>query len=396
MVALAMALHAFAIDAVLPAIDDMARDLGVVAGNERQFVISAYLIGSGIGCLVPGAFADRFGRRPVLLLALAAYTVLSLVLALIDSFTAMVVLRGLQGLLCAGLTVVPNAIVRDRYSGDRMARLLSMIAAIYVVIPVLAPSVGQLVAWVAGWRGIFDFSALVSAGMALWVWLRLPETLASEGRQPVHLPVIVRNMRAALVRRESIGYVMAAPMTLGAVFGYINSAQQLIGEHFGAGDWFPFIFGLVASTMVVTNFVNSRIVERFGARRVSHAGVLLFIAVSLVQVWVSHYRPDSLALFLPLLALNMGLLGFLGANFSSIAMQPFAGIAGSASSMHAFVRLFGASLVGVVIGQSYDGSARPFALALLLCSLSALALVTFSERGRLFRRLNPPAGRRVC
>jgi DHA1 family bicyclomycin/chloramphenicol resistance-like MFS transporter len=153
---------------------------------------------------------------------------------------------------------------------------------------------------------------------------------------------------------------------------------------------FPLVFGGTAAMMAVSNVVNSRIVERFGARRVSHTGVLVFIVVSLVQVWAAHYRPDSLHWFIPLMATNLALLGFLGANFGSIAMQPFAAIAGSASSIQTFFRMFGAAIVGLVIGQSYDGSAQPFAHALLICSTSALLLVAFSERGRLFRRLHPP------
>ncbi len=198
-------------------------------------------------------------------------------------------------------------------------------------------------------------------------------------------------MRIALINRSSIGYVLGTMLLIGAVFGYVNSAQQLIGEHLAVGDMFPLVFGGIAAAMVISNVVNSRIVERFGARRVSYSGVLVFIAVSLVGVWAAHYRPDSLAWFLPLMATNLMLLGFLGANFGSIAMQPFATIAGAASSIQTFFRMFGAAVVGLVIGQAYDGTARPFAHALLICSVSALLLVLYSERGKLFRRLNPPA-----
>jgi DHA1 family bicyclomycin/chloramphenicol resistance-like MFS transporter len=197
-------------------------------------------------------------------------------------------------------------------------------------------------------------------------------------------------MGRGLFSRISIGYVFGTAMLLGAVFGYVASAQQLIGEHFGAGEWFPVVFGGTASLMAISNVVNSRIVERFGARRVSHSGVLIFIAVSALQVWAAYFRPGQLAWFLPLMATNMMLLGFLGSNFGSIAMQPFAHIAGAASSVQSFVRMFGASLVGLVIGQAYDGTAKPFAWALLIGSVSALGLVLFSERGRLFQRLHPP------
>ncbi|MBO9518297.1 MAG: multidrug effflux MFS transporter [Porphyrobacter sp.] len=391
MVALLMSLNALTIDGMLPALDDMARELGAAGGNQRQLVIAVYLLANGIGCLVPGAFADRFGRRPLLLFSLAAYTVFSLLIALVQDFYVLLALRGMQGMLTAGLMVVPTAIIRDQYEGDRMARLMSLVSAVFIAVPVIAPSLGQAVLLFAGWRWIFVLLSLVAVLAGVWVWMRLPETLDPAHRQQIDVPVIAKNMRIALINRASIGYVLGTMLLIGAVFGYVNSAQQLIGEHFGMGDMFPIVFGATAAMMVVSNLVNSRIVERFGARRVSHTGVLVFIVVSMVQVWASHYRPDSIAWFLPLMATNLGLLGFLGANFGSIAMQPFATIAGAASSIQTFFRMFGAAVVGLIIGQAYDGTAQPFAHALLICSVSALLLVSYSERGRLFRRLNPPA-----
>lgn len=390
MVALLMSLNALAIDGMLPALPQMASELGSADGNKRQLVVAVYLLANGLGCLVPGAFADRFGRRPLLIFSLAAYTVFSILIALVQDFTMLLVLRGVQGVLTAGLMVVPNAIIRDQYEGDRMARLMSLVSAVFITVPVIAPSLGQAVLLFAGWRWIFVLLALMGVAATVWVWLRLPETLAPENRQRIDLPVIVRNMGIAFFNRASVGYVLGTMLLIGAVFGYVNSAQQLIGEHFAMGDWFPIVFGGTAAAMVVSNVVNSRIVERFGARRVSHSGVLVFIVVSLVQVWAAHYRPDSIAWFLPLMATNLMLLGFLGANFGSIAMQPFAAIAGAASSIQTFFRMFGAAVVGLIIGQAYDGTARPFAHALLICSVSALLLVLYSERGKLFRRLNAP------
>lgn len=390
MVALLMSLNALAIDGMLPALDDMAAELGAGEGNRRQLVVAVFLLANGIGCLVPGAFADRFGRRPLLLFSLGSYALLSVLISLVQDFTTLLVLRGIQGVLTAGLMVVPNAIIRDQYEGDRMARLMSLVSAVFIAVPVIAPSLGQAVLLFAGWRWIFLLLALVSLFGVAWVYTRLPETLDPANRQNINVPVIARNMRVALMNRSSVGYVLGTMLLIGAVFGYVNSAQQLIGEHFGAGDMFPLVFGGTAAMMVVSNIVNSRIVERFGARRVSHTGVFVFILVSMIQVWASHYRPDSLAWFIPLMATNLALLGFLGANFGSIAMQPFAAIAGSASSIQTFFRMFGAAVVGLVIGQAYDGTAQPFAHALLICSTGALLLVTFSERGRLFRRLHPP------
>jgi len=390
MLALLMSLQALAIDGMLPALDEMARELGAGDGNRRQLVVAAYLLAGGLGTLIPGSLADRYGRRPVLLSSIAAYSLLSLAIAFVNDFTTLLVLRGIQGLLAAGLFVIPNAIVRDRFEGDQMARLFSLISAVFITVPVFAPSLGQAVMLFAGWRWIFVILAGLGALAVAWTWLRLPESLHPEYRQDIHLPTILHNMRVALFHRSSVGYVLGTSLLIGSVFGYVNSAQQLIGEHFRAGDWFPVVFGGTAAMMVVSNVVNSRIVERFGARRVSHTGIFIFIGVSLMQVWAAYNRDADLMWFLPLMSLNLMLLGFLGANFGSIAMQPFSHIAGAAASVQSFFRMFGAAVVGLVIGQAYDGTARPFALALLTGSVSALLLVLFSERGKLFRRLNKP------
>jgi DHA1 family bicyclomycin/chloramphenicol resistance-like MFS transporter len=395
MVALLMSLNALTIDGMLPALDVMAHEFHVESGNDRQMVIAVYLLASGLGSLIPGSLADRFGRRPVLLVSLFGYALLSALVTLVHNFSLLLIVRGLTGLIASGLMVVPMAIIRDRYDGDRMARLMSLVSAVFITVPVIAPTLGQAVLLVAGWRAIFLGLAGLGLLAALWVYLRLPETLHGEDRQHIDLPTIGRNMKKALIRRESIGYVLGSAMLFGAVFGYVNSAQQLIGEHFKAGTWFPIIFGGTAATLAVSNIINSRIVERFGARRVSHTGVIVFIVVSALQMWAAIYRDGSLAWFVPLMSINLCLLGFLGANFTSIAMQPFATIAGAASSVQSFFRMFGAALVGLAIGQAYDGTARPFAFALLIGSVLALVFVLFSERGKLFRRFHgvPPGPR---
>jgi DHA1 family bicyclomycin/chloramphenicol resistance-like MFS transporter len=230
--------------------------------------------------------------------------------------------------------------------------------------------------------------------VGLWVWLRLPETLHPDYRQPIEVGPILRNMGASLRDRGSIGYVFGSALVMGAMFGYINSAQQLVGEHFGAGPRFPLLFGATALMLAIANLVNSRIVERFGARRVSHTAVLIYIVVAGFQVLLSHLPGQTLYSFMPMMAMNIALLGFIGANFGSIALQPFARIAGAAASVQAFVRMVIGAGLGIVIGQAYDDSARPLSWALLLCGLTCLALVLFSERGRLFRRLTPPGGSR--
>ncbi|MGQ7830228.1 multidrug effflux MFS transporter [Altererythrobacter sp. Z27] len=385
LMALLMSLQAFGIDSMLPALGAISGEFGVT-GNERQFIIGAYFLGSGIGAFFPGAFADKFGRRPVLALGLVVYVVFSIACALVTSFEWLVGLRLVQGLWCAGLSVVPAAIVRDRVGGDRMARLMSLIMMIFLAVPLVAPAIGQVILNFFGWRWIFGAMAIMGTVVGIWVWARLPESLAPENQQDIEPRTILRNMGTALMRRDSIGYVIGSALVFGSLFGFLNSSQQLIGEHFHAGQSFALIFGAAVLGMVVANFTNSRIVERFGARRVSHAALLVFITAGIAQ-FISAGRADQqLWEFVPILAVSMASLGFIGANFSSIAMQPFYHIAGAASSAQTSLRMVSGAVLGSAIGFAYDGTARPLATAMLSCGLLALAVILYSEKGKLFGR----------
>ncbi|MGB3754544.1 MAG: multidrug effflux MFS transporter [Parerythrobacter sp.] len=384
-----MSLQAFGIDSMLPAIGRVAGELGA-RGNSRQLIIGLYLIGTGFGALFPGVLADRFGRRPVLAFGLTAYVSFSFACAFVSSFPVLLVLRFLQGLLCASMAVVPAAIVRDHVGGDRMARLMSLIIMMFLAVPVIAPFIGQIIMELFGWRAIFGAMALLGGSVAVWMWVRLPETLTEANRQPIDLRAIGSNMTAALVNRGAIGYVVGSALVFGSLFGFLNSAEQLVSETFDQADNFAFIFGGAVLGMVAASFTNSRIVERFGARRVSHTALLGFITITVVQLWSASNQPQPLYQFVGLMTLVMAMLGFIGANFSSIAMQPFAAIAGAASSAQTGLRTGLGAILGAIIGSMYDGTARPLAVSMLSLGLLALAVVLFSERGKLFARRNLP------
>jgi DHA1 family bicyclomycin/chloramphenicol resistance-like MFS transporter len=302
-----------------------------------------------------------------------------------------VALRFVQGLGCSGLAVLPPAIIRDRLEGDRMARLQSLVSVVFMVVPMIAPSIGQAVLLVAGWRMIFVMIAAMGIAVLTWATLRLPETMHSEFRQPVQPRVIAANMGRVLINRAAFGYVVGSALMMSAMWGFINSCQQLLAEHFGAGKMFPLVFGCLALTMSIANFGNSRIVERFGARRVSHTALLAYIVISSLQVLAAFSPHEAMWQFLLLMGSNMCLMGFIGANFGAISLQPFGEIAGAAASVQTFIRMVTASTIGALIGQAYDGTAQPLALALLIAGIVTLLTVLFSEKGKLFRRLHYPA-----
>jgi len=389
MLALTQALQALAIDAILPGLGELSRDLNAVTPNQGQLVVGLFMIGMGLGALLPGPLADRFGRKRVLLACVLASSAITLACMLAQTIDQMLALRLLSGLIYAGLAVVPPAIIRDRFEGDRMASIQSMIGVIFLIVPMVAPSLGQLVLLVLGWRWIFGFIALLGLAMSLWIALRLPETLDPANRQRIDPRSIGRNMREVMTTRASIGYVLGGAFSVGVLWGYIQSSQQLVGDHFGAGQAFPLFFGGMALAMAVANLTNSRIVERFGARRVAHTALFVYIALAIAQYHLAHRGTETLWQFVPVMTLTMMCMGFTGANFAAIALQPFARMAGAASSVQTFVRSSLGGLIAAFIGQAYDGSARPFSSALVVGGVMILLLILWSENGRLFRRLHP-------
>jgi MFS transporter, DHA1 family, multidrug resistance protein len=386
MMASVMALNALAIDAMLPAFPAMVRGLGVSDPNQIQYVISVFLAGTGIGALIYGPLSDRYGRKPILLVATIGAAVFSLACSIAPSFETLLAMRFCHGLMAAAMGVLVISVIRDQFEGDAMARRMSTIFLIFMIVPIIAPTIGQLVLLFAGWRTIFDLMAFMAVVAAIWVYRRLPETLAPENIIPIEPHALAKAWGIVVLNRNAAGYMLGAGIVQGALFGYLNSSQQMFDKVFGAADFFTIGFAIIAIGIAVSNFTNARIVERFGARRVSQTALITFIILGALQLAAAEFAPKSLPLFLILLTGNMAMVGFIGSNFSSISMTPFGHVAGAASSFQTFVRTALAASIGGVIGQQFDGSVTPVALGFLCCGVIALGLVLWCEKGKLFTR----------
>ena len=386
MMAAVMALNALAIDAMLPAFPRMTAGLGLVDPNRIQFVITAYLLGMGAGSLVHGPLSDRYGRRPILLGAIAGYILCALACSFATSFDMLIAMRIAQGLCGAGLGVLVTSIIRDQFEGDAMARRMSTIFLVFMAVPIVAPLVGSVVLIFADWRSIFDLIAIMAVAVLIWVASRLPETLNPQNVVPIKAKTLTASWKQVISDRTANCYMIAGATAQGALFGYLNSSQQIFDRTFSAPDFFPIGFAIIAIGIACANFTNARIVERFGARRVSQTALIAFILIAITQTLAAMFAPASLTLFLVLITANMAMIGFVGSNFSSIAMQPFGAIAGTASSFQNFVRTIWAALIGAVIGQQFNGAVTPVALGFLACGLTAFTLILYGERGKLFTR----------
>ncbi len=381
-----MALNALAIDAMLPAFPAMVRGLGLSEPNHIQYIISVFLAGTGIGALIYGPLSDRYGRKPILLIAVMGSAIASLACSFAPDFEIMMIMRFVHGLLAAAMGVLVISVIRDQFEGDAMARRMSTIFLIFMIVPIIAPTIGQLVLFFAGWRVIFDLMTCMAVAAAIWVYLRLPETLAPENVIPIQPKALAKAWKVVVLNRNAAGYMIGAGITQGALFGYLNTSQQMFDKVFNAADFFTVGFAIIAIGIAMSNFTNSRIVERFGARRVSQTALLTFIALGALQLLAARFAPTSLPIFLILLTGNVAMIGFIGSNFSSIAMSPFGHVAGAASSFQTFVRTVLAASLGAIIGQQFDGTVYPVAFGFLCCGLVALSLVLWCEKGKLFTR----------
>ncbi|MBT2337082.1 multidrug effflux MFS transporter [Variovorax paradoxus] len=395
MAAAVMSVNAVAIDTLLPALAAVGAAVNAGEDNRRQWLITAYLIGFGTSQLVYGTLSDHYGRKPLMLVGLALYAAFSALSLLAGSFESAVALRVLQG--CGGgVSVLALSIIRDRHSGDEMVRVMSLAFMLFLGIPIFAPSLGHAILMLSSWQWVFAAIALFGALLLAWVALRLPETLPTERRMPLSAQAVMRAIGCVLQQRDSLGYTLASTALVGALFGIVTSGQQLFANVFHAPETFPVVFGTVATCVALAALLNGRLVGRFGARRTSHLALMSYLVVACVHGGVAWSGLERPLVFTVLQSALMFCFGLMLANFGSLAMARLAHIAGTASAVQSLVINVGGALIGIFIGQRFDGTAMPMTLGSIACGCGALVMVLMAERWRLFQPVAAPLPMRVA
>lgn len=384
LIAALMAMTALSIDVMLPALPAIGDSLMVREANDRQWVISAFMLGFGVASLLHGPLADRFGRRPVLLTSLFLGVLCNLAAAYAASFTLLLVARCAAGVATASSRVLSISIVRDRFVGNDMARVMSLVTIVFMVVPIAAPNLGQLILLFAPWPWIFGVLAAAGALLFLWTAIRLPESLNPADRLPLSLARIGQGFRFVVSDRIAFGYTAASTLLQGALFGFILSVQQIFEVEFRAPALVGPVFAAIAGTMAVASFANSRLVMRYGTRALSHRAVLAFTFIALVHLAIALSGLESIWIFALLQALMMSCFGLAGSNFNAIAMEPMGRLAGTASSVQSCIQTVGGALIGVFIGQAFDGTTVPLYIGFAVCGSAAMLIVSWAEHGRLF------------
>lgn len=379
------ALNAGAIDTMLPALPAIGRDFSVLDANRLQWVITAFVLGTGCGQLIYGPLSDRFGRRPILLIAICLFVVLTLLTGLATNLNALIALRVLQGFSVAATSVVSRAVVRDCYSGAAMSRVLSMIFFVFLMVPIVAPSVGQVLLLVVSWRGVFGALALSGMAVAVWAALRLPETLAPEKRRSLESAHLLKAARFVLTEPTSLLYTASLSLMFGSLLAYVSTVPQIFTGIFHAPSLLGPTFAACAATMGLATFLNARLVERLGMHAISHSALIAFIAITSLHAAIAWSGAESLLTFAVLQSLTMACFPLAASNFGAIAMLPMASIAGSAASLQGVISTIGGAAIGSLIGHQWSGSILFLPLGSACCGVLAFALVLVAERARLFR-----------
>jgi MFS transporter, DHA1 family, multidrug resistance protein len=381
-----MAIPALSIDPMLPALPDIGRDLRVADPNDRQAIIIFFFLGLSAGSLFYGPLSDRFGRRLILIGAMAMLLVATVICAIAPSFQIMLGARLVAGFCGASCRVMVVGIVRDCFKGDKMARIMSFIMSIFIIVPMMAPGFGQFILWFAPWRWIFWILAILICVISVWAAVRLPETLRPENRMSIGPRDLMTTFARIVTTRNSIGHMVASGFMFSGLIGFLVSVQQIFFDMFHMPDLFPLAFAGIAVWMGIGSLCNGRLVEHFGARRLSQSAVIALILLSALHCLIIVSGHENVVVFIVIQSMTSACFSFAGANFSAISLEPFTKGAGLASSIQASLTTLMSAVLGGFVGAHFDGTALPMSLGFMAFGVMSFLVIAWAERWRLFRR----------
>jgi MFS transporter, DHA1 family, multidrug resistance protein len=384
LIAALMAVDALAIDIMLPALPNMGDSLGVANANDRSLVLTAFLLGFGLPQLVFGPLTDRFGRRAPILIGLTVYVFTALSAPWALSFALLLGLRFVQGVAAASVRVAMLSAVRDRYSGKAMADIMSLVFAIFLLVPIFMPAVGQLILLVGSWRLVFVVMGLMAAVVALWTLVRLPETLEVERRRTLDFKSVAEGFAMVFTNRIAFWYGLSGTFLVGGILGFVNTAQPIYVGIFKLGVFFPLAFGGTAVVAAIASSLTPRVIDRLGVHRSAHGAVIISTATCALWLAFSVAGFMPFWLFIAMIAIFVVMLVVSISTTTSLAMQPLGKVAGTASAVFGAMQTVGGAVLGYFVAQALNDTVVPLVGALLIFDLCILACLLIAEQGRLF------------
>ena len=394
MIAMIMALTALAIDIMLPTFGAVRSEFGLAADSTAPAaIVTVFFLGLAAAQVFFGPLADRFGRKPVLYAGLAVYVVSALAASLAPSLEMVLVSRFVWGVGAAAPRVVALSVVRDAYQGEAMARTMSIIMSIFVLVPVVAPSLGALILTVSSWRWVFGACVVFAVVIAIWT-LRLPESLRPEDRLTLRFDSIAAAFKTVVTNRRTIGYTLAMTFLFGVFMSYLASSELIISDVFNRAEQFPYVFGGLAAVMGAAMLSNAVIVSWVGLRRIVRGVLVAYVVGSagfVLLAVLTEGRP-SFWVFLIGLAAMLTMHAILIPNFNTLAMDPMGKVAGTAAALIGTISTALGAALGFVLDRTFDGTILPFTGGFFVYGLIAAGFVIWAERGLPVEEGTPPDG----
>ena len=373
-----MSIVALAIDALLPALEYIGFSIGATESGDTQLLITMIFLGLGSGPLLFGPISDSLGRKPIVYLGFGIFIMASLICIFSESLMMMVLGRILQGIGLSAPRTISIAMVRDSYRGDYMARIMSFITVVFILVPIIAPAMGKFVLDHYNWQAIFYVQLFFCVLVSLWFWKRQPETLVPEKRIAFTSHIFSDGLRELAKYKKTLGYTLVSGFITGSFMVYLSSSQQIFHNQYGLQNEFPFIFAGLAIAIGSATFLNGTLVLRFGMRRIINAAIMTYFAVSLLYILL-FYNTDnpSVVILLTFFALQFFAIGFLFGNLRAMAMEPIGHIAGIGAAITGFISTIMAVPISIFIGSFVDQRALPLFIGFLICSFLSILIIAY-------------------
>ena len=373
-----MSVVALAIDALLPALDYIGISIGTANPVDNQLLITMIFLGLGLGPLFFGPISDSLGRKPIVYMGFGIFIIASFICVFSESLEMMVFGRILQGIGLSAPRTISIAMVRDTYDGDYMARIMSFITVVFLLIPIVAPAMGQFVLDHYNWQAIFYVQLIFSVLVSFWFWKRQPETLHIEQRVKFTSHIFVNGIKEILKYKTTIGYTVISGFITGSFMVYLSTAQQVFQIQYDLKDQFPYIFAGIAISIGTATFLNGTLVIKFGMENMVTYSLISFFSLSLIYcVLFFGTANPSIAILLTFLGLQFFSIGFLFGNLRALAMQPIGHIAGIGAAITGFISTIMAVPISTFIGRFVSGTALPLFMGFLVCSALSIAILFY-------------------
>ncbi len=368
-----MSIVAISIDAVLPGLPAIGKDLGVTNPNDNQWLITMIFLGIGVGQLIFGPLSDSFGRKPMVYVGFIVFVIATYICLSTKSFEMMIFGRILQGVGLSAQRTLSLAIIRDSYSGNYMAKIMSIVVMVFILVPVIAPALGQLILNYSTWHTIFYVNLIYGFVIIIWFWKRQPETLSESNRIKFSSSIFVNGTKEFFKYKDAVVYTLASGFITGSFMVYLSTSQQIFEQQYNLADLFPYIFASLAISIGLATYLNSLWVVKFGMWKIAYVSTIAYAAISLLYVvlfW-SGVNP-SIEILIGFFVAQFFSVGFLFGNLRALAMQPLGHIAGIGAAINGFISTVMAVPIANYIGSQVTTSVLP-----LFIGFSCFGVLTF-------------------